>query len=309
MEKLRSKSPEKTLAPDAEKFNDYNPELPQSGGAEYDLGHGLRVWAGMVTPDMAARILEINQNNRPLRDYHARRIATLMQRGRWKVNGQTIKIGVTGDVLDGQHRLWAVIYSKCTVWLVLIYGIKNDAFSTIDTVQMPRSGADVLAVNGLDHHRTKTAAALSWLIRYERNTLETYRARDHRVENFDIEDSFSAHPEMVRAVARARKIGNVMNTSILAFIYYLMVSHDRELAERMCATLEDPSGVPLGDPFFRLRASMLAGGAERRREPLMVIALTIKAVNAAREKRMVETLSWRSQGQTPEPFPKFWWVR
>lgn len=267
------------------------------------------MWSGWVTPDMAARILEINQNNRPLRDYHARRIAALMQRGRWKVNGQTIKIGVTGDVLDGQHRLWAVIYSKCTVWLILIYGIKNDAFSTIDTVQMPRSGADVLAVNGLDHHRGKTAAALQWLVRYERSTMETYRARDHRVENFDVEDAFSSHPDMIRAVERVRKLATVMNTSILAFIYYLLVSKDRELAERMCSTLEDPSTTPMSDPFYRLRASMLSGGADRRREPLMVIALTIKAVNAAHEKRPVDTLTWRSQGQTPEPFPKFWWVR
>lgn len=257
---------------------------------------------------MATRILEINQNNRPLRDYHATRISELMKRGRWKENGQTIKIGINGDVLDGQHRLWAIIYSKCVVWLIIVYGVKNDAFSTIDTIQMPRSGADVLAVNGLDRHRTRTASALAWLIRYERGTIEEYRARQYRVENFDIENAFSAHPEMIRAVEKVRKLGPIINVSILAFVYYLLVSRDADLAQRMLRTLEEPANVSISDPFFRLRETMISGGAERRRDQLMVIALTIKAVNAARENKTIETLSWRSQGVHPEAFPQFWWV-
>ncbi len=257
---------------------------------------------------MATRILEINQNNRPLRDYHATRISELMKRGRWKDNGQTIKIGVNGDVLDGQHRLWAIIYSKCTVWLIIIYGVKNDAFSTIDTIQMPRSGADVLAVNGLDRHRVRTASALAWLIRHERGTIEEYRARQYRIENFDIENAFSAHPEMIRAVEKVRKLGPIINVSILAFVYYLLVSRDPDLAARMLRTLEEPANVSISDPFFRLRETMINGGAERRRDQLMVIALIIKAVNAARENKPIDTLMWRAQGVHPEAFPQFWWV-
>jgi len=50
------------------------------------------------------------------------RIAKQIRQGKWKYNGDTIKIAATGDVLDGQHRLWAIIESKTAVETVIVYG-------------------------------------------------------------------------------------------------------------------------------------------------------------------------------------------
>lgn len=62
-----------------------------------------------VTPEMAAKLLEHNKWNRPLNDLHVHRIKNQILKGKWQFNGDTIKVSADGDVLDGQHRLWAVI--------------------------------------------------------------------------------------------------------------------------------------------------------------------------------------------------------
>ena len=58
-----------------------------------------------LTPEMATELLELNKHNRPLSDGHVRRIAAQIQEGKWKFNGDTIKIAVDHSVLDGQHRV------------------------------------------------------------------------------------------------------------------------------------------------------------------------------------------------------------
>lgn len=279
------------------------------GLATEPIGNDLHQWQGHVDETLAAKILEGNANNRPLSDAHAKRIARQMTNGLWKINGETVKIGSTGDVLDGQHRLWAIIYSKSRVWMIILFGLRPEAFATIDTIRKSRSGSDVLAINGLSHHRKATSTALLYLTHYQRGTLLNARAAENRVENSGIEEAYAAHPEMVRAVAHVSdKLRRFVNPGILGFTYYLVSSHDQELADRLVDTLEDPTSAAVTDPFFKLREAVLVRSDEKRRDPLLMIALIIKAVNAAHEGKTIERLVWRSQGERPEPFPQFWWT-
>src|SRR5580692_2847485 len=98
----------------------------------------------MLTPEMAVQFLEHNTLNRPLSDQHVKRLVGQIIGGKWKFNGDTIKISKGGGILDGQHRLWAVVESKVSIETGLVMGIEKDAFATIDTLRKPRSGADVL---------------------------------------------------------------------------------------------------------------------------------------------------------------------
>ena len=86
----------------------------------------------LLTPEEATRLLEHNTLNRPLNDTHVKRIATQIIEGKWRFIGDTIKISDDDAVLDGQHRLWAVVESKISVETILVKGIKREAFATID---------------------------------------------------------------------------------------------------------------------------------------------------------------------------------
>ena len=58
-----------------------------------------------IGPEDAMQMLEMNGTNRPLNDQHVKRIARQIADGKWKFNGDTIKLSVSNDILDGQHRL------------------------------------------------------------------------------------------------------------------------------------------------------------------------------------------------------------
>jgi hypothetical protein len=257
----------------------------------------------LVTPELATSLLEHNTLNRPLSDLHVKRIAAQIIEGKWVFNGDTIKISSTNDVIDGQHRLWAIIESKIAVESVIIRGVDKKAFATIDTLRKPRSGADILSLKGATRYRARTASALQWLIRWQKGTLEDYRAPANRIENSDIEHAFEENPMIVRAVERANNLRSLCNSSILGFIYYVLANRNEALGERLLETLTNPAGVAVNDPIFRLRAHF-ATRTEKHRDPLVTIALIIKALNAAHRGDKISTLVWKGQGKNPEPFPK-----
>lgn len=254
-----------------------------------------------LTPEDAMALLESNASNRPLNDQHVRRIARQIVDGKWRFNGDTIKVSSTNDILDGQHRLWAIIEAKMSVVTIVVRGIEPDAFATIDTLRKPRSGSDVLALLGATSHRVVISTALQWLTRWQRKCLETYRAPSNRIENSDVEQAYRDNPGIMRAAESASRLRGLANPGIIAFFYFVLTNRNPDLAERMMHTLENPAGVGINDPFFRLRVYFTSDKA--RKDPLTTIVFMIKAANAAHEGREIKTLSWRNQGSFAEPFP------
>jgi len=238
-----------------------------------------------------------------LNDAHVKRLAQQIIDGKWRFNGDSIKLSVDSSILDGQHRLWAVIEANLPIQTVIVRGIARDAFSTIDTLRRPRTGADILALNGAVHHRQLTSGALQWLLRWQRGHIETYRAPQNRIENSDIEQMYASNSSIERAIERVMRLRGLANPAVLGFFYYILANRNPELAERMVFTLENPAGISINDPFFRLRLYFTSDYIKRR-DPVVTIALLIKAANAAYFGREMKMLMWRSQGNNPEPFPK-----
>lgn len=272
-------------------------------GLQSVTANSAKIRTLLLSPEKAVELLEHNTQNRPLSGQHVQRIARQILDDKWRFNGDTIKVSKTGDVLDGQHRLWAVVEAKKPIETIIVYGIEREAFATIDTVRKMRSGGDTLALSGATRYRNITAGALQWLLRWQRGTLEDYRAPQNKIENSDVETAYESNPQMIRAVERAVKLRSLTNPSIMAFVYYVLTNWNEELAERMMMTLDDPANVGVNDPFFRLRAFFTADH-HKKKEPLTTIALCFKAANAAARGQKIQVLNWRNQGTRAEGFPK-----
>ena len=254
---------------------------------------------------MATKLLEANKLNRPLSQPHVDRIAKQIKEGKWRFNGDTIKIADNGDVLDGQHRLWACILADMPIDTIIIDNIEPEAWSTIDTIRKPRSGADILSLCGVDRHRRTVAGALAWLLRWQLDAFPAVRAPKNRIENSDVESAHNAHPAMVEAAERVRHLKGVLSVSIAAFLYYVFSNKDQELADKFIDALENPAGMSVSHPFFQYRTWLLQTKQQpRRTDPVMVIAYAIKAWNAARRGQRPKNIYWRGGGPKAEPFPK-----
>lgn len=123
----------------------------------------------LITPEVASQWLKANQHNRPVSRAHVAFLAGELRRSNWQLNGQGIVISEDEDVLDGQHRLLAIIEAGIPMRTLVIYGISREAFKTMDTGKR-RSGSDALALAFPDAQAgmTKTvAAAVNWCVRME----------------------------------------------------------------------------------------------------------------------------------------------
>jgi hypothetical protein len=98
-----------------------------------------------VTPELAKALLENNAGNRNLRKAVAARYAAIMRAGKWLTAPEPIVLGTSGRVLNGQHRLFAVIMADMSADFCFITGVSDEAFKVIDR-GLTRSTADALSI-------------------------------------------------------------------------------------------------------------------------------------------------------------------
>jgi len=85
-----------------------------------------------VGPDQAVKWLEANTRNRPLDQKHVDYLAAEMKAGRWKLTHVGIAFDVNGILQDGQHRLWAIMMSGCTVEMSVTFNTAEDCIEYVD---------------------------------------------------------------------------------------------------------------------------------------------------------------------------------
>lgn len=107
----------------------------------------IRTTYMQVGPDLAAKWLEGNVRNRRIDQKHVDCLAREMSAGRWITNHQGIAFDANGTLVDGQHRLWAILQSGCNVRLAVTVGLSADSIPTIDGVKA-RSVVDRLTLSG-----------------------------------------------------------------------------------------------------------------------------------------------------------------
>ena len=81
----------------------------------------MRTEIKTITPEMATEMLKRNKSNRNLRKFKVLQYAHDMQNGKWNLTGQGITFGKDGSLLDGQHRLQAIKFSKVSVPMLIVY--------------------------------------------------------------------------------------------------------------------------------------------------------------------------------------------
>lgn len=115
-----------------------------------------------VTPEIAARWLDKNTRNRKAAAAVVRKYAEDMRAGRWVLTGAPIQF--SGDLLlDGQHRLMAVVQSGATIPFFVVRNLEAGAQHYMD-IGKKRTISDQLTLDGVKNASIVAAAArLSFL--------------------------------------------------------------------------------------------------------------------------------------------------
>ncbi len=252
----------------------------------------------------AGRMLATNTNNRPVNRANLAKIASAMRLGHWEFNGDPIRISDTGDLLDGQHRLSALIQVDTAYPFAVIRGLKSGVFHTLDTGQ-PRTAADVFSINGEDES-SSLVSGLRFM------DLATHGYKTNRLSNIQMEILLAEHPRIRDSVTYIKSFKPTalrIPARVLFGYHYLMSAKDADLADDFFAKLLTGENVRATEPVYVLRNALIANASRKHSSFLTgkyIAAIVCKAWNFTRRGRTVQVLKWQGEGQgiRREKFPQ-----
>lgn len=131
-------------------------------------GDALRVGASvplitdtteLITPTSAQELLKRNTKNRPINWKRVEEYAAVMARGEWELHAQGIVLDADGNILTGQQRLWAVVYSQVNVYMRVSRGNPPSTARLLDR-GVPQSSRDLASrETGRKHSPTEVSIA------------------------------------------------------------------------------------------------------------------------------------------------------
>lgn len=285
---------------------------------------GLTFEAVNVGHNEAVVLLGSNTHNRALRAGRTNTYAVDMLNGRWLTTGDAIKFSKSGILLDGQHRLAAIVQActtgalqqgekiepqpRLTIPMVIIRGLDDEAQEAMDT-GAARSLRDVLELNRGEKNAATLATALRIVYAWTSGSRKTI-AKRNQATNQTLLGFFDEDPDTFRQLVNSvageyQKGDHLLPPSVLALAHWLFEDIEPGDAETFFARLQDGQGLLKGDAIYELRDALKRVRNERGHRALAyVLALTIKAWNAYRIGEKINILSYKMGGAHPEVFPE-----
>jgi hypothetical protein len=232
--------------------------------APISLGGFTITWEE-ITPAIAEAYLGKNLSNRHIRNGHVTALASDMTAGRWQPTHMALGFDTDGNLIDGQHRLLAIIQSGVSQWMLVVREVAKSVQEVIDA-GAARSGADALKLSGrVDSNHPAVAAVARTAILWDEGHHRTVRAGVNgarKVTNSEITawvDDQLALPvgalNVTGAVGQARTwhgVNDLMPLSISSFCMLLLGSVDEADAVEFFNNLDSTSFTSNDDPIFQL---------------------------------------------------------
>jgi hypothetical protein len=246
-----------------------------------------------ITPAVARKMLQANTDNRPLTEAFVQRYASDIQAGQWVNDGSPIRFSCSGRLLDGQHRLMAVVASGGQIDAVVIRGLDDDAFETMDTGK-PRTAADVLAINGAKNFTCAASIAAAWIY-YNAHGHPGSRGGADKARNGDILRVYQETPEIAEAASfhGSRKwIRAHIGAGMFGALYVAACKRgERGTMLQFFNELISPTGLAIGTSVMPLRDRLIEDKASREKMGrAMQGAYLFKAYRDFRDLRTVKQL-------------------
>ncbi len=226
-----------------------------------------------ITPKVAGAILgNRNMQNRSIERRRVQRYISDIVTGQWKVTGDTIKFNRQGSLIDGQHRLQAVMESGKDANFTVAFGVDDDAVIAIDEGK-PRTNLDVARIIGMEGVSKYAMSIAAY-------TLE-HAGVKHKRTRSDIIEFFQRHEEAINFVADRFSSQAVIKAPIgvVLFRAFYHFRYDQKRLDRLARFMEllqlkssdlinqnipDTDNAPLTLREFVLRSAGKNTGSFRR---------------------------------------------
>jgi hypothetical protein len=193
--------------------------------------------------------------------------------GNWGLTGQGIIFDDKGRLLDGQHRMHAVILANVPVKFMVVRGISPDMFSRLD-VGNKRTSSDVISCK----HNVTVAGALKYVYREECGV--SWWNNNIRLKPYLSVECFKRNMGMVESASAIQKgkSNGMMTPSTLTYCHY-RASMDGfpEQLDQFISRFATGADLSNDNPILALRRYLTSPGERATMKDFNMIAAFIVA--------------------------------
>jgi len=217
---------------------------------------GIHTYSIMITPFVAKELLKANVHNRKISGLTVKKYINEMESGEWMLSPQGIGFNDKGELIDGQHRLQAIIDSNITVPILVVTGLPIRTQEKVDR-QKKRSLYDVFYLAGYaDNRREVQIATFLTLLRRGVTKYSDY-------SDSEVRECLECHRESInkiiietKAKSGNRGFGRVGFLGACVLYYEI----DRDKATDFIRKVISGSMITYDNPAMRLRRYLLEEG-------------------------------------------------
>jgi len=258
----------------------------------------------IITPEIAKELLKFNKFNRPYQEKTMLRYYVDMMNDLWITEtGESIKISKKGNLLDGQHRLYALIKANKPYTFLIISELDEDIMPFIDTGKS-RSYNDCLAMNGV-----KNYVIIGSVIQFYKSLKENRFSKPgvyQKYNNFEVLNVYENRNKFWDEVALFSQrmynaIGKLLPKQVIGGFYSYLYEIDQEKAKNFILQVCTGENIE-NQTIYILRKRLILEAVQLRKSPIKVVyAFLIKAWNCYIKNEEIKIMKWDA---TKEEFPK-----
>lgn len=260
----------------------------------------MHTYNTLVDPALAAEWLEHNHTNRPLSPRVVGAYARDMTNGQWRETGEAIKFATDGALLDGQHRLAAVVQSGQTLMLTVVEGLEHEAQRVLDSGRR-RTVANNLSIAGSKYATVKAAAARHALTVPSAGFIENAIDAPTHAEINDFAEGFGE--ALDDAAPHGTEMGRTLGIppSVIALAWIRFSQIDAEACREFFYSMHEQRTNGVGDPRLAL-VRTLANNRDRKIKTREYFSLIYRTWNAWRRGSTIQTIRFMANGrEIPAP--------
>ena len=260
-----------------------------------------------ITPERGLGVAGGEYHDRPVSKAVVRSFAQAMRRGEWMVTHQGIAFDTRGVLVDGQHRLAAIIEADRPVELTVFTEVGEGTFDVLDAGKR-RSAADVLAIEG-EKSSTMLAAMVRTVWLYENRPELNWSGGAAAVSNHQIVHTLESHPKLREYVGVGERVAGGHRDDQKRGRRVRPTGRPGEPARRPNARgltgVNDGAGLVKSDPRLLFRRVMFnmarrhAGQVLRRRDTREHVGLYLTAFNAWATGQPISQLRFTPRDTVP----------
>tara|TARA_R110000751_G_scaffold49596_5_gene110349 strand:+ start:6676 stop:7467 length:792 start_codon:yes stop_codon:yes gene_type:complete len=241
-----------------------------------------------ITPSIAEEMLKKNINNRKLSPKHISFLSQEMKAGNWLFDGQPLRFDGFGRVLDGQHRLNAIIASETKQKFLIVSGLTEETFKVMDTGKN-RNAADAFSILGAAY-ASDLAAVSRFIIGFKAgNNSEKH---GHKTSNTFLIEWYNENKIIDEMLVEASKLhyesGKIITRKLICSFLFLFSEKHTEQGKAFMYKLCTGLGIELNNPIYVLRKKLIADkNSVLKMTSTYRNAIIIKCWNLYRENKTV----------------------